>query len=79
MKQPIDRGDKYRKTITVGKDGKSDLYDVLNSFGVTCSARQHAIKKLMMAGSRGSKDALTDLQEAGRSVERAIELLGEKK
>lgn len=49
-----------------------DVYDVLAAFDVTCPATQHAVKKLLMAGRRGHKDALQDLQEAQQSVARAI-------
>ena len=55
-----------------------DVYDVLNAFGVTCSASQHAIKKLLMPGARGGKSRLKDLQEAGVSVQRAIEFEQER-
>lgn len=67
----IDRGEKYHRTL---KGVRVDVYDVLNAFGVTCSASQHAIKKLLMAGGRGGKSRLKDLQEAGVSVQRAVEL-----
>lgn len=67
----IDRGEKYRRDL---KGVRVDVYDVLNAFGVTCSASQHAIKKLLMAGGRGGKSRLKELQEAGVSVQRAVEL-----
>lgn len=51
-----------------------DVYDVLIAFGVTCPARQHAIKKLLCAGQRGTKSESDDLKEAKQSIERAIEL-----
>lgn len=51
-----------------------DVYDVLTAFGVTCPATQHAIKKLLCAGTRGHKDAATDLAEALTAIQRAIEL-----
>lgn len=49
-----------------------DVYDVLNAFEVHCHATAHAIKKLLMAGKRGSKSARQDLQEAIQAIERAI-------
>lgn len=52
-----------------------DVYDVLKAFEVTCPARQHAIKKLLAAGKRGSKTEQQDLQEAISSIQRSIELL----
>ena len=56
-----------------------DIYDVLNAFGVTCPAAQHAIKKLLMPGKRGHKSELGDLLEARASVDRAIDLAHERK
>lgn len=56
-----------------------DVYDVLNAFGVTCPAAQHAIKKLLMPGKRGHKSELGDLLEARASVDRAIDLARERK
>ena len=56
-----------------------DVYDVLNAFGVTCPATQHAIKKLLMPGKRGHKSELGDLLEARASVNRAIGLARERK
>lgn len=52
-----------------------DVYDVLKAFEVTCPAMQHAIKKCLMAGKRGSKDAVQDMNEAIQSIERSKELL----
>lgn len=52
-----------------------DVYDVLVAFGVTCPARQHAIKKLLCAGLRGNGDVAQDLREAVQATERAVELL----
>jgi len=66
-------GSKYLRTIQ-SKDGKSDVYDILVAFNVTCPARQHAIKKLLLAGLRGKGDQAQDLKEAGDAVKRAIEL-----
>lgn len=56
------------------KGSKIDVYDVLMLWDVTNPAIQHAIKKLLQPGKRGHKDMETDLKEALRSVERAIEL-----
>lgn len=50
-----------------------DVYDVLDAFECGCSASEHAVKKLLMAGNRGAKDRLQDLSEALQSVQRAIE------
>lgn len=51
-----------------------DVYDVLLAYGVTNPADQHAIKKMLMPGKRGVKDASQDRKEAIQSLERAIEL-----
>lgn len=64
---------KYQRTI---KGVTVDVYDVLAVFGVTCQARGHAIKKLLMAGQRGHKDEAQDLREAVQAIERSIELVG---
>ena len=78
----IDRGSKYHRTIrqtllgeTHGHAIKVDVYDVLQAFGVTCPALQHAVKKLLCAGLRGQKTAEQDISEAANSCRRAIELL----
>lgn len=50
-----------------------DVYDVLNLYEVHDPAVVHAVKKLLCAGKRGTKDYLTDLQEAQSSLARAIQ------
>jgi hypothetical protein len=77
-----DRGSKYHRAITQTLCGDTcgcsvtiDVYDVLQAFGVTCPALQHAIKKLLCAGLRGGKSAEQDIEEAILSCRRAIELL----
>ena len=77
-----DRGSKYHRTITQTLPGDThgcsvtvDVYDVLQAFGVTCPAAQHAVKKLLCAGLRGNKSAEQDIEEAANSCRRAIELL----
>ena len=69
----LDRSDALGTRVTT--DTKVDVYDVLLAFGVTCPARQHAIKKLLAAGVRGNKETAQDLEEARQSVVRAQELL----
>ena len=54
-----------------------DIYRLLDLFEVTDSAASHAIKKLIAAGRRGAKDALTDLNEARDTIARRIEMLHE--
>lgn len=68
--EPIDKGEKYQREIASGVF--VDIYDVLEAWGVSCPARQHAIKKLLAAGQRGHKSEIKDLQEAQHSAHRAI-------
>jgi len=56
-----------------------DVYRTLEIFGVTSPAIQHAIKKLLVPGRRGSKDVRKDLSEAVVSINRAIEMMDEDK
>jgi len=81
---PLSAGSKYkrmlRQTLPEGHAGASvivDIYDVLRAWDVTCPAIQHAIKKLLQPGQRGTKSAVQDLREAIGSIERAIQLLGD--
>lgn len=67
---------KYHVSI---REMQLDVYDILAAYKITCPATQHAIKKLLMPGMRGSKDKLTDLIEAKQSIARAIELTEENK
>ncbi len=70
-------GKKYLRTIRSPVNGSTievDVYEVLEAFGVTCSARQHAIKKLLCAGQRDKGNELADLSGALAAVNRAIEL-----
>ena len=72
--------EEVKNKYAVDCKGRSiDVYDVLNAFGVTCPAAQHAIKKLLMPGKRGHKSELGDLIEARASVDRAIDLARERK
>jgi hypothetical protein len=68
---------KYVRGFT-SMDGKvfaADVYSVLAAFDVTCHARGHAIKKLLMPGQRGAKSEVQDLDEALVSVSRAIDMV----
>lgn len=47
-----------------------DVYRVLQLFDVTDPCLRHALKKLLVAGGRGHKDAAKDVQEAIDSLER---------
>jgi len=72
---------KYEREISdrYGNVCHVDIYDVLKAYDVTCSATQHAVKKLLCTGIRGYKDGATDLVEAKDSITRAIELAGGSK
>jgi len=67
---------RYEKKFysTSGEEFRADVYSVLVAFGVECPARQHAIKKLLMPGQRGSKGEIQDLDEALASVSRAVDM-----
>lgn len=68
----------YRRTIPRDENGTSDIYDVLHAFNVANPAVQHALKKLLCPGQRGAKGVLQDLEEARKSIVRAIELERQK-
>lgn len=74
MSQFNPSGTKYLRRIILTKDGSVDVYSVLLAFGVTCPARQHAIKKLLCAGIRGKATERQDLEEARDAVARALQL-----
>jgi len=67
---------KYHREIKKGV--MVDVYDVLNAFEVINPAMQHALKKMLAPGKRGAKDTIQDMKEAIQSIERAIELEGDK-
>jgi len=67
---------KYLKQIKC-KDGyifSVDVYDVLHAWNVTNPAIQHAVKKLLQPGARGTKSKRQDIEEAMASIKRALEL-----
>lgn len=51
-----------------------DVYRVLRLFEVTDPCIQHAVKKLLVPGGRGSKDVDKDIQEAMDSLARWQEM-----
>lgn len=55
---------------------KIDIYRFCELFGVT-GPLEHALKKIACAGVRGSKDYEKDLNEAIKSILRALEMLKE--
>jgi len=64
----------YGKNAGVGGSIFVDVYCVIEAFGVTCPARQHALKKLLCAGLRDKGDTLKDLKETLGALSRAIEM-----
>lgn len=67
---------KYDREI-IGIDGtvtRVDVYRVLDAFGVSDPATQHAIKKMLCMGLRGHKDYLTDLNDSIDSLQKSREL-----
>ena len=54
-----------------------DVYRVLELFSVTDPCLQHAAKKILCAGGRGSKDIKKDIQEAIDSLNRRLEMYRE--
>lgn len=54
-----------------------DVYRVLGLFNVTDPCVQHAVKKLLVSGGRGAKDANQDVREAMDSLERYFEIQAE--
>lgn len=67
-------GAKYLRELKGLIDGKVDVYSIIETFNITCPARQHAIKKLLCAGLRNKGDALQDLNETKDAIIRAIQL-----
>lgn len=55
-----------------------DVYRVLVLFEVADPCIQHAVKKLLVAGGRGAKDAATDVGEAIASLQRWQEMRAEE-
>jgi hypothetical protein len=51
-----------------------DVYSIIKAFGITCPARQHALKKILMPGMRGKGTVIQDLKGAIAALNRAIEL-----
>lgn len=54
-----------------------DVYRVLALFNVTDPCIQHAVKKLLVAGGRGAKDAHQDIKEACDTLQRWQEMQAE--
>jgi hypothetical protein len=58
-----------------------DVYRVCDLFGVDdpSGATQHAIKKLLLPGKRGAKDAEKDLREAIDTLNRKLQMIREER
>jgi len=54
-----------------------DPYRILDIYGITHPAHQHAVKKLLVPGNRGAKALEQDIQEAILSLERWLEMIKE--
>lgn len=65
---------KYDRPIKGSKQGTIDVYAVIETFDVTCPARQHAIKKILCTGIRGKGSPIQDLEETKVAIDRAIQL-----
>lgn len=55
-----------------------DVYRVLEMFSVSDPAIQHAVKKLLVAGGRGHKDLIKDVEEAIISLNRWVDMRREE-
>lgn len=71
----VEEGNDNKYEVSLPNGTKIDVYDILKAFSITCPARQHAIKKLLKTGERGYKDEAQDLEEAIKSIRRAIDLI----
>ena len=69
---------KYRHYKYSYKGIKLDPYRILQVYGITCPAQQHAIKKLLRAGN-SVKDLEQDIQEVIDTLQRKLEMLKEDK
>ena len=57
-----------------GRDCVIDVYDVLGAFKVYNPAVAHAVKKLLAPGGRGAKGWHQDVEEAIKSLTRALQM-----
>lgn len=54
-----------------------DIYRILYLYEVSNPCLQHAAKKILCAGTRGSKNFEKDIREAVDSLNRALEMFDE--
>lgn len=71
-------GAKYLRRM-IPADGKGspisvDVYAVIEAFGITCPALQHALKKILACGQRGKGGKIADIEGAMDAMWRAREL-----
>lgn len=69
---------KYGHYLKECKFEKIDIYRILEMYNVTSPAIQHSVKKLLVAGGRGAKDAKKDVEEAIDSLVRWLEMRREE-
>ncbi len=69
-----DSGKHYRFSY---KGIQLDPYRIADIYGITDHAIFQALKKLLVAGKRGSKDFRQDLLEARDAITRRLEMLDE--
>lgn len=74
-RSPADAFPHYYKKV--GHLEHIDVYRVIQLFQVTDPCLQHAVKKLLVAGNRGHKDPIKDVQEAIATLERFLEMRSE--
>lgn len=67
----------YYKKVPEGVE-YIDVYRVLEMFSVSDPAIQHALKKLLVAGGRGHKDLIKDVEEAIISLNRWVDMRKEE-
>jgi hypothetical protein len=67
----------YYKKVPYGVE-YVDVYRVLELFEVNDPAIQHAVKKLLVAGGRGHKNLIKDVEEAIISLNRWIDMRKEE-
>lgn len=73
---------KYDRRIILkeGVVGTVDVYRILEAYGETLDpCLDHAIKKLLCAGTRGAKGSVQDKQEAINSIQESIKLEQQRK
>ena len=66
---------RYHKKITPDADGLIDLYAIAEAFGVKSNPQFHAMKRIMMAGERGHKSLVQDIDEAIIAAQRWKEMV----